>query len=158
VKKKSWQKKVSFCLLTLFLLSNFDLYSLFVFSFVAKKWSKNHPPKTDLGHLVGYIPHRGDFETEYDNDAELILADMDFKEEDTKKERGRTSLFCFFDLSCCLSAMVALFCFALMVSDLKLKVLEIYNSKLDARVERKKFILDRGLLNAKVPSSFNVPS
>jgi transcriptional adapter 2-alpha len=34
-------------------------------------------------------------------------------------------------------------------TDLKLKVLEIYNSKLDARAERKKFILQRGLLERR---------
>ena len=33
--------------------------------------------------------------------------------------------------------------------DLKLKVIEIYNSKLDGRTERKKFILDRDLLTRK---------
>ena len=33
--------------------------------------------------------------------------------------------------------------------ELKLKVLDIYNSKLDARAERKKFILERGLLERK---------
>lgn len=39
-------------------------------------------------------------------------------------------------------------------AELKLKVLEIYNSKLDARAERKKFILERGLLDKKVPCCF----
>jgi len=34
--------------------------------------------------------------------------------------------------------------------ELKLKVLEIYNTKLDERMERKKFVLERGLLNKKV--------
>ena len=77
-------------------------------------------PKSGLGHLVGYIPNRGDFDHEWENDAELTLADMEFKEEDTKWER-----------------------------DLKLKVLEIYNSRLDGRIERKKFILERGLLERK---------
>jgi len=77
-------------------------------------------PKGGLGQLVGYIPNRGDFDTEWENDAELTLADMEFKEEDTKWER-----------------------------ELKLKVLDIYNSKLDARIERKKFILERGLLERK---------
>jgi transcriptional adapter 2-alpha len=77
-------------------------------------------PRSGLGHLVGYIPARGDFDTEYDNDAELILADMEFKAEDSKWEK-----------------------------ELKLKVLDIYNSKLDARFERKKFILERGLLERK---------
>lgn len=41
-------------------------------------------PKSGLGHLVGYTPNRGDFDTEWENDAELTLADMEFKEEDTK--------------------------------------------------------------------------
>ena len=112
-------------------------------------------PKSGLGHLVGYIPNRGDFDQEYENDAELLLADMEFKEEDTKWEK-----------------------------ELKLKVIDIYNvshtthtthtcsthtstsmrpsthlpptvllftvqSKLDARLERKKFILERGLLERK---------
>lgn len=61
-----------------------------------------------------------DFDTEWENDAELTLADMEFRDEDTKWEK-----------------------------DLKLKVLEIYNSKLDGRAERKKFILERGLLERK---------
>ena len=77
-------------------------------------------PKSGLGHLVGYIPARGDFDVEYDNDAELILADMEFKDEESQWER-----------------------------ELKLKVIEVYNSKLDARIERKRFILERGLLERK---------
>lgn len=31
--------------------------------------------------IVGYWPLRGDFDVEFDNDAELILADMEFKGE-----------------------------------------------------------------------------
>ena len=58
-------------------------------------------PKSGLGHLVGYIPNRGDFDQEYENDAELLLADMEFKDEDTKWEK-----------------------------ELKLKVLDIYNVSL----------------------------
>lgn len=73
--------------------------------------------KSGLAQLVGYLPQRGDFDIEYDNDAELMLADMEFKPEDTKQER-----------------------------ELKVKVLQIYNSKLDARAERKRFIVERGLL------------
>jgi len=33
--------------------------------------------------VVGYLPKRGDFDQEYDMDAELLLADMEFFEEDT---------------------------------------------------------------------------
>ena len=28
--------------------------------------------------IVGYMPLRGDFDVEYDNDAELLLAEMEF--------------------------------------------------------------------------------
>lgn len=45
--------------------------------------------KTGLGHVIGYMPKRGDFDTEYDNDAELILADMEFKADDTEIERSK---------------------------------------------------------------------
>lgn len=42
---------------------------------------KPKPPKSGLANLVGYMPERGDFETEYENDAEMIVADMDFRDE-----------------------------------------------------------------------------
>jgi transcriptional adapter 2-alpha len=67
--------------------------------------------KHTLASLVGYLPQRNDFEIEYLNDAEKDIADMEFKAEDTEAER-----------------------------ELKLKVLEIYNSVLDARAERKELI------------------
>ena len=31
---------------------------------------------TTPAEVVGYMPRRGDFEIEYDNDAELLLAEM----------------------------------------------------------------------------------
>ncbi|DAZ98929.1 TPA: LOW QUALITY PROTEIN: hypothetical protein N0F65_001368 [Lagenidium giganteum] len=70
--------------------------------------------------LAGYMPLRGDFDVEYDNEAELILADMEFSPDDHATER-----------------------------ELKLKVLEIYNCKLDERERRKKFVVERGLLDYK---------
>ena len=33
------------------------------------------------------MPLRGDYETEYENDAELMIADMEFRPEDTKWEK-----------------------------------------------------------------------
>ncbi|KMT08465.1 hypothetical protein BVRB_6g140200 isoform B [Beta vulgaris subsp. vulgaris] len=72
------------------------------------------PPVTDL---CGYNPKRGEFETEYDNDAEQLLADMEFKETDTEAER-----------------------------ELKLRVLRIYSRRLDERKRRKDFVLERNLL------------
>eukprot|EP00375_Theileria_parva_P003615 XP_766300.1 transcriptional adapter 2 protein [Theileria parva strain Muguga] len=70
--------------------------------------------------IIGYWPLRGDFDIEYDNDAELILADMEFRPDDTPEQ-----------------------------IELKLNVIEIYNSKLDERIYRKKIIIERGLLDTK---------
>jgi len=70
--------------------------------------------------LAGFMPLRGDFETEYENDAEFIINEMTFGPEDSKEEK-----------------------------ELKLKILELYNRKLDERIRRKKFILERGLLDSK---------
>ncbi|ETW06462.1 hypothetical protein H310_02718 [Aphanomyces invadans] len=70
--------------------------------------------------LAGYMPLRGDFDVEHDNDAELILADMEFSEDDHPTER-----------------------------ELKLKVIAIYNAKLDERERRKKFVIEHQLLDYK---------
>ena len=34
--------------------------------------------------LTGYHPKRKEFEPEYDNDAESLIADLDFRDEDTE--------------------------------------------------------------------------
>lgn len=69
---------------------------------------------------MGYQPKRGDFDQEYDMDAELLLADMEFFEEDTEEN-----------------------------IQLKNSVIELYNARLDERIRRKKFVIDRGLLDLK---------
>ncbi len=66
------------------------------------------------------MPLRGDFSVEYDNDAELILADMEFCDDDKKSD-----------------------------VDLKYEVLKLYNAKLDERIRRKKFVIDKGLVDVK---------
>ena len=66
------------------------------------------------------MPKRGDFDNEYDDEAETRIWEMEFLDEDTKEER-----------------------------DLKLKVLEYYNARLDERIRRKKFVIERGLLDLK---------
>ena len=68
--------------------------------------------------LAGYMPRRGDFDVEWDNDAEQILADMEFGPNDPHQDRL-----------------------------LKIHVIEIYNAKLDEREHRKKFLLDRNLID-----------
>ncbi|XP_073313030.1 transcriptional adapter ADA2b-like isoform X2 [Primulina huaijiensis] len=67
--------------------------------------------------LFGYNSKREDFEIEYDNDAETILADMEFKDSDTDTEHF-----------------------------LKRQMLHAYNRRLDERKQRKDFVLDRNLL------------
>lgn len=66
------------------------------------------------------MPLRGDFNIEYDNDAELLLADMEFFEDDTEEE-----------------------------IIMKESILNLYNRKLDERIKRKKFVIERGLLDVK---------
>jgi len=66
------------------------------------------------------MPKRGDFDTEYDNEADMLLADMEFGEDDTPDE-----------------------------IKLKEEVIELYNARLDERIRRKKFVIDRGILDVK---------
>ncbi|XP_047342363.1 transcriptional adapter ADA2-like [Impatiens glandulifera] len=65
----------------------------------------------------GYNSKRQEFEIEYDNEAEQLLADMEFKETDSDAER-----------------------------EIKLRVLRIYSKRLDERKRRKDFIIQRNLL------------
>ncbi|KAI8063122.1 hypothetical protein BDF21DRAFT_402845 [Thamnidium elegans] len=70
--------------------------------------------------IQGYMPRRFEFETEYENDAEQFVKDMVFNDDDTQEE-----------------------------IDLKVMVLDIYNSRLDRRMERKNLIFDRRWLDFK---------
>ncbi|KZV54326.1 hypothetical protein F511_03581 [Dorcoceras hygrometricum] len=67
--------------------------------------------------LFGYNSKRQDFEIEYDNEAEKLLADMEFKDRDTEAEHF-----------------------------LKVQILNVYNKRLDERKRRKDFVLDRSLM------------
>ncbi|KAE9452772.1 hypothetical protein C3L33_15324, partial [Rhododendron williamsianum] len=79
------------------------------------KPSKDEGPS--LMELSGFNAKRQEFDPEYDNEAEQLLAEMEFKETDTEEER-----------------------------ELKLRVLRIYSKRLDERKRRKDFILERNLL------------
>lgn len=70
--------------------------------------------------IQGYMPRRFEFETEYENDAEQYVKDMVFNDDDTEEE-----------------------------IDLKVMVLDIYNSRLDRRMERKNLIFERRWLDFK---------
>ena len=58
-------------------------------------------------------------------DAELLLADMEFFDEDTDED-----------------------------VNLKHSVIELYNARLDERIRRKKFVIERGLLDLKRTQKF----
>lgn len=58
-------------------------------------------------------------------DAELLLADMEFFEDDTEEN-----------------------------IQLKNSVIELYNARLDERIRRKKFVIERGLLDLKRQQKF----
>ncbi|KAI8988156.1 hypothetical protein BDF20DRAFT_854172 [Mycotypha africana] len=70
--------------------------------------------------IQGYMPCRFEFETEHENDAEQFVKDMVFNDDDTPEE-----------------------------IELKIMVLDIYNSRLDRRMERKKLIFERKWLDFK---------
>jgi len=82
-----------------------------------KNKNANEQPFTEI---LGFMPLRGDFDVEFDNDAELFLAEMEFNDDDEADE-----------------------------IDMKRKILEIYNKRLDERLKRKKFVVERGLLDLK---------
>ncbi|XP_027932094.1 transcriptional adapter ADA2a-like isoform X3 [Vigna unguiculata] len=70
-----------------------------------------------ITELSGYSFKREEFDVEYDNDAEQVLADMEFKNTDTEAEH-----------------------------QMKLHVLHIYSKRLNERKRRKHFVLERELL------------
>ncbi|XP_012082182.1 transcriptional adapter ADA2b isoform X2 [Jatropha curcas] len=85
------------------------------------KKSNSSANEGSLIESSGYNPKRQEFDPEYDNDAEQLLAEMEFKDTDTEDER-----------------------------ELKLRVLRIYAKRLDERKRRKDFILERNLLYPNV--------
>ncbi|XP_062101691.1 transcriptional adapter ADA2a-like isoform X2 [Humulus lupulus] len=83
---------------------------------IGEKKPHSRDEEPSITEFSGYNFKRQEFEIEYDNDAEQLLADMEFKDNDTNVER-----------------------------ELKLRVLRIYSKKLDERKRRKDFILERNL-------------
>ncbi|CAG8474785.1 332_t:CDS:2 [Paraglomus occultum] len=68
--------------------------------------------------IHGYMPKRNEFEQETDNDAEQLVKDIEFIDEDSKQDK-----------------------------ELKIEMLEIYNKKLHRRREKKDVINEHGLLD-----------
>ncbi|GIL78334.1 hypothetical protein Vretifemale_7772 [Volvox reticuliferus] len=69
---------------------------------------------------TGFHAKRMEFDPEYDNDAECVVADMEFNEYDSPAD-----------------------------VQLKLQMLMLYNRRLDERERRRAFVLERGLLNTR---------
>lgn len=66
------------------------------------------------------MPLRYDFTYEHDNEAELILEDLEFNDNDTPEE-----------------------------TELKFEIISLYNEKLDERIRRKKFVIDNALVDVQ---------
>ena len=97
----------------------------------APKAVQSHPHNHDI---QGYMPGRKEFETEFDNDAELAIKDLAFANDDSPDETGRSVCLCLakeYDYDV----------------EFKLVMLDIYNTALQRRYQRRKFILDRDLVN-----------
>lgn len=75
------------------------------------------PPNPANQANVGFYPKRGEFEQEYDCDAEELLADMEIMDHDDPDEMS-----------------------------LKDEVILLYNQRLDERIARKEFLIRRNLL------------
>jgi transcriptional adapter 2-alpha len=80
------------------------------------------------------MPLRGDFDVEYDNDAELLLAEMEFNGKSILlKFKLKKNYFVNFYLDDETAEEY----------ELKMKIFEIYNARLDERISRKQFVIER---------------
>ena len=82
---------------------------------------KYYDDKPPGSDVVGFMPARGDMDMEWENDSEALICECSF---DDKKDTEQDK-------------------------ELKMKVLEAYNWKLEERIRRKQFIIDRNLLDYK---------
>lgn len=90
-----------------------------------KSKDKSAASQLPTSDLPGYMPLREDFEVEYENDAEQWLAEMEFNPDDHPSE-----------------------------VELKLQVIQIYNHKILEREKRRKFVIERGIIDVKKQQAF----
>ncbi|CAG9462971.1 unnamed protein product [Pedinophyceae sp. YPF-701] len=74
----------------------------------------------NTAEVTGFNLKRGEFDHEWDNEAEIPIADLEFAPDDTAEVRRS-----------------------------KLRMLQIYNRRLDEREHRRSFVAQRGLLNVR---------
>jgi transcriptional adapter 2-alpha len=89
------------------------------------KQESSHEDSPDKGtaesnDTIGYNPFREEFSIEYDNEAEFLISDLTFLEEDTTEER-----------------------------QIKYDLIDLYQKRLQNRIKVRKFIIDRGLNDSK---------
>lgn len=84
----------------------------------SERYGINLTDKTGYGQVIGYMPLRQEFEVEYNNDAELYIADMEFSSDDSELEKKT-----------------------------KLCILEIYHSRIQERDEKKRFVIEHDLID-----------
>ncbi len=72
---------------------------------------KDQTTINSASEILGYWPKREEFDIEFLNDAELEIAELEFLDDDTEKDRN-----------------------------LKLNVLKVYNAQLEEREKRKKYV------------------
>jgi transcriptional adapter 2-alpha len=94
-------------------------------SLVKNRNRKDQAAITSASEILGYWPKREEFDIEHLNDAELEIAELEFLETDSAEEKL-----------------------------LKQNVLRVYNAQLEEREMRKKFVIERGLLDVKKQMSF----
>ena len=89
------------------------------------------------------MPGRQEFETEYENEAEQHVKDMEFTDADSQEDI-RT-----FPLAHHLTFIVIVILQPFHQPELKTAMLSVYNSILDRRKERKELVFDRALYDYK---------
>lgn len=75
---------------------------------------------------TGYSIKRNEFDPEWDFEAESIISELDFRDDDSPEDTAR-----------------------------KLQLIKIYNRRLDERLRRRAFVLERGLVNVKGRQGFD---
>lgn len=98
--------------------------SKFACSIIPSAIKKGTLSSVPANHEVqGYMPGRLEFETEIENEAEIVVKDMSFEDDVDEKNEGD--------------------------NELKLAVLDVYNSRLTKRSEYKRIIFEHNLLDFK---------
>jgi len=94
-------------------------------SLIKNRNRKDQTTITSASEILGYWPKREEFDVEFLNDAELEISELEFLDDDTNEER-----------------------------ELKINVLKAYNAQLEEREKRRKFVIERNLLDIKKQMNF----